>query len=331
MLKVSVIIPAYNVDKYIEKCISSIMSQTLRDIEIIVVNDGSSDNTRTIVEEMEKKDNRIKLINKKNGGVLAARGTGVKVAQGKYVLYVDGDDWIEATCCEKMYNAIEEANADMAICDFYETYKHKNMRGTGGKFTVVNNEEYYRLFLVGDICCYLWTRLIKRELLNNVDYSKKISLGDDTYIILQMIDKIQKVIKIDEPLINYRVRENSITKKYDESIYNIWVIIELLKEQSLYKSGKYKKETDMFIFNHVFIGRVVDKVNHDKKIHKDMYNRFRKENINIYKNKYYIANVSNKNKLLTRVYLINYSLGVILANLIYKIQRLQNKKERFEK
>ena len=123
MVKVSVIVPVYNVENYIEKCLDSLLNQTLDDIEIIVVNDGSTDNSANIIKE--KYVNKIVYLEKENGGLSDARNFGLPHAKGKYIAFLDSDDYIEPTMYEKMYSVAEKEEADMVECDFYWEYPNK--------------------------------------------------------------------------------------------------------------------------------------------------------------------------------------------------------------
>ena len=118
--KISVIIPCYNVEKYLRECLDSVVNQTLKDIEIICVNDGSTDGTQKILEEYAQKDDRILLINKPNGGLSLARNTGMEKMRGEYVAFLDSDDWVDLDFYEKLYNAAKQNGADSAIgCTVY--------------------------------------------------------------------------------------------------------------------------------------------------------------------------------------------------------------------
>lgn len=134
--KVSVIIPVYNVEQYLRECLDSVVNQTLKDIEIICVNDGSPDNSLAILEEYAAKDERIKIINKENGGLSSARNCAIPLAQGEYIGFVDSDDWIDLDFYEKLYNTAKEYNAEIACADLYRVsdtkakyfVKHKNIK-----------------------------------------------------------------------------------------------------------------------------------------------------------------------------------------------------------
>ncbi len=118
MPKVSIIIPVYNVEKYLQRCLDSVVNQTLKDIEIICVNDGSTDNSAIILEEFSKKDERIKIVNQKNGGLSRARNTGLEHSNGDYIGFLDSDDWIDLDYYEKLHDAAERNNCDIAFADF---------------------------------------------------------------------------------------------------------------------------------------------------------------------------------------------------------------------
>ena len=114
-IKVSVIVPVYNVEKYLRQCLDSIINQTLKEIEILCINDGSTDSSPEILKEYEEKDSRIKIINKKNAGLSAARNQGLELAKGEYVSFIDSDDWINETFCEALYTAAKKYDSDIAI------------------------------------------------------------------------------------------------------------------------------------------------------------------------------------------------------------------------
>ena len=122
--KVSIIVPVYNCEKYIERCMDSLINQTLTDIEIIVIDDESKNATFEILKEYEKKDKRIKLLTKKNSGVSSSRNKGIELAIGKYIAFVDGDDWIDLDCVEKMYDVAEKNKTDITMCSYTREFKN---------------------------------------------------------------------------------------------------------------------------------------------------------------------------------------------------------------
>ncbi|EKY29021.1 glycosyltransferase family 2 protein [Clostridium celatum] len=115
---ISVIVPVYNVEKYLKRCVDSILNQEMKEIEVILVNDGSTDSSASICDEYVRRDSRIKVIHKKNSRVAAARNDGIRLASGKYISFIDSDDWIESNMYKSMYEKAEEFNVDFIMCDF---------------------------------------------------------------------------------------------------------------------------------------------------------------------------------------------------------------------
>ena len=139
-MKYSIIVPVYNVEQYLEECVCSLINQTYLDIEIILVNDGSTDNSKLICKELAKKDNRIKLIDKPNGGLSSARNAGIKVAEGEYILFVDSDDCLDLTAIERI-DLVTKSTPDVIISEIYNTYDVKKYDSTKILFPVPNSME----------------------------------------------------------------------------------------------------------------------------------------------------------------------------------------------
>lgn len=127
---ISIIVPVYNVEKYLPQCLESLINQTYANIEIICVNDGSTDNSLEILDKYAKRDSRIIVINQKNSGVSVARNAALKIISGKYLMFVDGDDWIELNNCETAYNLIEKYNADVVMWSYIREYPNKALKKT---------------------------------------------------------------------------------------------------------------------------------------------------------------------------------------------------------
>ena len=171
MVKVSIIVPVFNVEQFLGKCLDSLVNQTLKDIEIICVNDGSTDNSLEILNNYAKQDLRIKIINKKNSGLSTARNTGMKIAQGKYIGFVDSDDWVDLDFYEKLYNSAIKNNADIAVSEIYEVHwnrkfykqkfeKEKCIENIEEKFYTLNIPEY----------SYVWNKIYKRTKIEKYNF-----------------------------------------------------------------------------------------------------------------------------------------------------------------
>jgi len=208
MVKISVIIPVYNGEKYLKECLNSVVEQTLDGIEIICVNDGSTDSTKEILEEYALNYKNIKVINQKNSGVIGARITGLKHSAGKYIGWVDADDFIEKTMYEKLYNEIEKDNSDIAICN-YNFYPKE----------VVNKEKWYKDYKGKVDWKFIsrntvqWNKIVRKELLddiNAVDLFKEV--GEECYSFVLIA--ASKIVTISEPLYNYRVGHSSLSSNF---------------------------------------------------------------------------------------------------------------------
>ena len=214
--KVSVIIPAYNAEKYIEECIVSIINQTYKNIEIIVVNDGSEDNTMNIVNALKEKDNRIIIINQKNGGVSIARNNGFNNSTGEYIIFVDADDSLENTMIQTLVFNIEKYNADIAICGFKKIYssgKQENPKILKVE-KVFNKIDALRAFFEGKYFgISLWDKLIKRDLAEKISFEENRKINEDKYYLFNAILNSKKIFLYNEGLYNYIQRDFSVSKK----------------------------------------------------------------------------------------------------------------------
>lgn len=217
MSKVSIIVPVYNVEEYLERCINSILKQTLKDIEIILVNDGSTDRSREICKEYLKKDKRIMLINKKNGGLSSARNEGIKKASGEYIAFVDSDDIICENMMEILYYACIEMNCTIAQCQ-YKRFNEDEEVNTE-KFVVnpdieiisninvlknLYNENYINTIVA-------WNKLYKKEIFKDIRYPEG-KLHEDEYLTYKILYNSNKIAIINEQLYFYRSNPTSITK-----------------------------------------------------------------------------------------------------------------------
>lgn len=230
-IKVSVIIPVYNVEKYIRQCLESIINQTLKDIEIIIVNDGTRDNSMKIVEEYIL-DERIRVINKENGGLSSARNTGILAAQGKYICFIDSDDFIEKSMLEELYNIIEEKNFDVVDSDIF-LYDNKTHEIKERK-----NKEYLKihkgLILWEKYNVEVVNKIYKKSFLlgNNVFFEEGI-IHEDELFSIKILLSTNKIEHINKSFYYYRInRSGSIMTdiNIEKKLYSLKVIINKLKE-----------------------------------------------------------------------------------------------------
>lgn len=241
MCKVSIIVPVFKVERYINTCVESLLNQTLKDIEIILVDDGSSDNCPVICDAYAKKDNRVKVIHKKNGGVSAARNDGLKQATGEFIIFCDSDDWLELTGIEALYNKAVEENADITIGNVYM------VRKSGNKYVKFYKDEFVTSepkFITELIKCDIyrtycpcpaesgpafgyggpWNKLVKRELLtkNGIEFDLRVKgIFDDILYTASILACAKKIVYTQVPVYYYRIIEDSITHSYKPNIVEI--------------------------------------------------------------------------------------------------------------
>lgn len=241
MPKVSVIVPIYNVEKYLEKCINSLLSQTLEDIQIILVNDGSKDNSGNIAKEYEKNNkNRIIYVEKENGGLSDARNYGLKYATGDFIAFLDSDDYIEKNAYEEMYNKAIEENADYVECDFI--WEFPNKIRVDKQYSYKNKKE-----MLSFVRVVAWNKLIKRQLIidNNLEFPKGLRY-EDVEFTYKLIPFINKFAYVDKPFIHYVQREGSIANVQNERTADIFTVldnvIEFYKKNNIYE--EYRNELE---------------------------------------------------------------------------------------
>lgn len=215
---ISVIIPMYNAGRYVEKCLQSIISQTYKNIEIIIVNDGSTDNSQSICEAYAKQDNRIKLINTENRGAGSARNTGLEIAKGSYVSFIDSDDYICEDYYERLYGMIRQSGADIAIGRYERIPEHDVMHFIQSDKIKECTSIEELLVLYGEdedkyINAVLVTnKLFKRELFgDNIRYPIG-RLIDDEFIIYKLIDKSKKIVYTDDVMYAYVQSDSSVMR-----------------------------------------------------------------------------------------------------------------------
>lgn len=273
---VSIIIPVYNVENYLLRTLQSCTGQTLQDIEIIIVNDGSTDNSLKIIENFTEKDKRIKFINKQNEGVTMARKDGLAIATGEYIFYLDGDDYLTNDALEILYAQAKEMDADWVAGDFYLEFENQNL--TERKFFdfgCVNNIDFLKYcFEHRDF--YFMGRLIRSTLLKSLvlDIPANITYGEDNLAVVQIGYNLHKAAKVNKPILYYVQRQNSVTnqlKKKDLILRTMAVKHQLkfLKEKGIY--NKISKEVIIFMVNEIYYQIVTGYVDYD--LSKEFLNR----------------------------------------------------------
>lgn len=216
--KVSVIVPAYNVEKYIYKCINSIINQTYSYTQIIIVDDGSTDDTFRICNEFKSKDKRIEVYHKKNGGLGSSRNLGIDKATGDYLMFVDGDDFIESSMIEKLLKNAERSKADIVMCNNYMFDQNTHFLSYHLKQDKIvsvgkwSRDKFWHQLYSGNwgLCIVVWNKLYDAKLFNNIKFEVD-KLNEDDFIITKLLHVVNYIYVIPDRLYYYRInRQNSI-------------------------------------------------------------------------------------------------------------------------
>lgn len=241
---ISVIVPVYNVEKYLEKCVNSIIKQSYKNLEIILVDDGSTDNSGKICDEFALKDNRIKVIHKENGGLSSARNKALEIAKGEYIGFVDSDDYISEDMYETLYKVIKGNEADISIVSFYEEYNGKiiGVRDTGNLEVLTKLEAINELLIDTKIQSYAWNKLFKRELFSELEFPTGKNFEDIATTLL-LFEKASKVVLLETPKYHYLRRDDSIVGVRNTKTYSDY--LEVIYDKYFYLKGKYK-ETEIY-------------------------------------------------------------------------------------
>lgn len=233
MEKISIIIPIYNAEKYLNECINSILNQTYNNIEILLIDDGSTDNSSSICDMYCKKYKNIITYHLNNGGVSKARNYGIDKATGEYIIFIDSDDFIDKSMIEKLINIVNEKNVDLAICGYKYKYKNKTINSNFKHNCYMTIEQAKKeIFLSNSIKGYCVNKIFKRKILleNNIRFDEKIKICEDMLFVFKYIHHINKIYVINDELYYYRIRKSSASNDGNE---NDLTVFEALK--SMYK------------------------------------------------------------------------------------------------
>ena len=237
MKKLSIIIPAYNIGKYLSKTIDSILKQVNINYEMIIVDDGSTDNTRLICNDYERNP-KIKIVYQKNCGVSAARNKGMLLANGDYILFVDGDDWLEPNSLEIILNKIEKN--DMLIFGFYEKYMKRDYKKiVSDKDNIINNSLAIKNVINNKYGGYIFNKVFKRDIIvkNKLKFRENIHMCEDMIFVLEYLQCSSRIKVINNILYNYRMRKSSAVWQKNEKYLTIFdsyqIMNDILKNESI--------------------------------------------------------------------------------------------------
>lgn len=311
--KVSIIIPVYGVEQYISKCLDSLVNQTLEDIEIVVVNDGSPDNSQKIIDKYVKRyPDKVKSYIKENGGQGSARNYGIKYATGEYIGYVDSDDYVEKDMYERLYNKAKEDDLDIVICGSYNVVEETDEKTTDLDRIIFDNKKLNAFF--GRMA--VWNKIYKKSLVSNMKFRSKVWYEDLDFTV-NVLSKAKKIDYVNEPFYDYLIREGS-TMNNSKIERNREI---LLAFDEIKNNKKYSDIIEFLAVDHIYISAVVRVINAagDKKLKKDTIKEliaYVKDNFpNYKKNKYLYLLTRNRRIVYNLVNLRQYWLISFLFKL----------------
>lgn len=226
MVDISIIVPIYNSEKYLKKCIDSLVNQTKKEVEFILVNDGSSDNSEKIIKEYN--DKRIKYFKNKNQGIGKTRNFGIEKATGKYIMFIDSDDYIDKNACKILYKEIENEKADLIVFDYYRVKKKQNIEVKIPTFKATNLRKNNELLLninLGPCNKIYRSSLIKS---NDIKFEENLKY-EDTLFVVKTIYNASKIVKIDKTLHYYVIHDKSETTVRDEKVFDIIKVVDKIR------------------------------------------------------------------------------------------------------
>lgn len=251
MVKISVIVPVYNVERYVSRCLDSILSQSFTDLELLCINDGSTDNSLKIIQQYRKFDRRVKIIDKENGGLSSARNAGIKAACGKYTLFVDSDDKISTIACERLYNYAEKLESDLVIFEYFgEDLKNNTKQYISTDYLKQNYQD--KTFSIQNlppviyptISATVWSKLYRTDLIKNIPFKNLIM--EDVPFWAEVYTKAKRMSYYPEALYyNYLNRKGSEKEQKDEKYFDMFKVCEL--REMFFKNSSCREQYQQLI------------------------------------------------------------------------------------
>ncbi len=313
MTDISIIVPIYNAEKYLSKCINSLINQTKKEIEIILINDGSTDRSEEIINNY--RDERIKYFKNENQGIGKTRNFGIEKATGKYLMFVDSDDYLKEDACEILFKKAEKEKLDLVICNYYkvdeETDKKEIIEIKEFKNTKLKDNKELLL----NVNLAPWNKLYKRDLIkkNKIKFVENLKYEDAPFVV-ETMDKAKRIGQVTEALNYYVIHKNSETTIRDRKVFDIIEIVDKIRKY-FSKRKDYTEIINKLSVRILTNYTIQQRMQQDKKIAKEFINQafqYMQENIPDYKdNKYYenrgfLRRTIEKNKLITDLYVKLY-------------------------
>lgn len=241
MPKVSIIVPVYNVERYLPECLDSILAQTEQNWEAILVDDGSTDTSGAICDDYAAKDSRFRVIHKENGGAASAKNAGLDAAEGEYVAFIDSDDWVDPNWLEIMLSALESSGVDVVECDFTKEYRTHSEQGNAATRSagVYSSQEYLGSYLDNWTCSLFWNKIFRQHLTQNIRFRKERRCIDDEFYTYKILSNACKIVLIEDALYHYRQRASSVVSSPKNRLQITDDSLEILIERYNWISSRY--------------------------------------------------------------------------------------------
>ena len=315
---ITVIIPVYNTEKYLDKCIKSVINQTYKNLEIIIVNDGSTDNSLNYIQKCKKQDNRIKIINKANGGLSSSRNKALDIHKGKYISFIDSDDYVDSNFIEELYNNLINTNSDISVCNYYNTINGIDYFKKYENFVLEGKDKYkYLLGKFSELTIISCNKLYKEEIFKNIRFKTCIK-HEDADIIVDILNNTQKIsYMLDKCLYHYNRRDNTLSTTCNIGSFDMINALEknikTMKKNNI-KANYIKFELSIYIELKYILTNI--KENEDDELI-----------INKYKNKLikYQKNILENSKIIYKIIVI---LFILFPKTFSKIKKIRTKIKR---
>lgn len=307
---ISVIVPIFNAEKYLHRCIKRILAQDYTDYELLLIDDGSTDNSGTICDEYAIKDNRIRVFHKENGGVSSARNWGLDNAIGEYIMFVDSDDYMLPGMLEVMYSTLESKKADLVICGTTETGGGYWRPIADVNYSINQLKESFVSLLHTELLSPPWNKIYKKEIIRSNRFCEDISFGEDLLFNIQYLEKCENISFIKEsPFYHEKENENSLVVKFNRNrlldIEKVWVVVDRFSED---KEGLYSKYLRDLI---VYVRQLLRTEQYLWSLKK-----------NILEEWYSIALIKSLNLFNYKIYYLNWVLLLLLKNKQWKLANI---------
>lgn len=320
---ISVIIPVYNVEKYLVHCLESVIGQTYKNLQIILVDDGSTDHSPAICDEYAKKDGRIEVIHQKNGGLPAARNCGLKYARGEYIGFVDSDDWIHLDMYKHLAEILEKYNADMSTVECYKTDGDIGIEKQDSiNIKVLSQKEYAKTFFkIGEqkIVYYVWNRLYKKEILEKNHFEERFTIGEDVVATYKILLKVKQVAVSNQNMYFYR-QTSGMTSFFHLDYFRLEDVWNRVEEIDKANGNKYKEYVNInqSRINFTILAELAIRGEYKNKRYlnqiKQLLQKLKEE-----KKKLLCSDIAFSRKLIIIMFCINYKIS---SSLLYCLKKI---------